>query len=668
MSKIEILSDRQHVIKRPAMYIGSVSKENYEVFIDGKLKTIGYVYGLVKIIEEVLDNSVDEAIRTNFKFANKIDVKLTNTEVTISDNGRGIPQDVVITPEGEETLGPIVAWTRTKAGSNFSNDEQRETGGMNGVGSALTNFFSSLFVGETCDGKNTVTVRCSNGAQFISHTVKSGGKQGTTVKFTPDFSHFGCTEIDENIIAVIRNKVSILSVVFPQIEFRFNNKKFNNSFKTYANMYGPSVVTEVANASICIATSEDGFRQLSYANGLHTPQGGTHIDYIVDGMADELMPMIKRKYKVDVTKARIKEFINAIVLVRNMKNMKFDSQTKVRITNTAGEIKAHLEDLDLKKLARSVLNKDEVIVPIIEAALMRKEAAEKAALTKAQRQANKAKVSKHIKANKSGKEYGTILHITEGDSAIGYLLSVRNQDFHGGYPLRGKGLNTWNKPETEILKNKEMFDLLGITGLRFNEEPFEYVDDKDWIKVVVNDKEFIVNEEDEVFCKTENKWVSAKTLKLDSAKKPKSDYHKHPFIRKTIKSELIDYSYIAIMVDADVDGLGSIYPNMLAFLSNWESMFKHERILFVKTPIIIANKGKDTQWFYNLSEYNACKDKLKGYNIRYIKGLGSLEVDEYERIIQEPVYDKVFLDENYKDLFEMLFGDDADLRKEWMKQ
>jgi DNA gyrase/topoisomerase IV subunit B len=148
-NEIKILSDKEHIIKRSGMYIGSSANEEHERFVFGQFQKIKYVPGLVKIIDEIIDNSIDEAIRTNFQFANKIDVTVSPHLVSVSDNGRGIPQSTVTTPEGEQIPGPVAAWTRPKAGGNFGDDSERKTGGMNGVGSSLTNIFSTVFTGIT---------------------------------------------------------------------------------------------------------------------------------------------------------------------------------------------------------------------------------------------------------------------------------------------------------------------------------------------------------------------------------------------------------------------------------------------------------------------------------------------------------------------------------------
>ena len=101
MTDFKVLSDREHILLRPNMYAGSVSNEIHEQFIKGKWSKLLYTPALVKIINEIIDNSVDEAIRTNFKFANEISVLIDSEKCIVTDNGRGIPQDLIETLEGE---------------------------------------------------------------------------------------------------------------------------------------------------------------------------------------------------------------------------------------------------------------------------------------------------------------------------------------------------------------------------------------------------------------------------------------------------------------------------------------------------------------------------------------------------------------------------------------
>lgn len=602
-NEIKVLSDVEHIKKRSGMYIGSSANEAHERFLFGEYKSVTYVPGLVKLIDEIIDNSVDEAIRTNFKFANKIDVKISNNKVTVSDNGRGIPQAMVVDQTGEEIPGPVAAWTIPKAGGNFGDDAERKTGGMNGVGSSLTNIFSVMFTGVTCDGENEITVRCSNGMENKSWTTRKGKSKGTSVEFIPDFEHFETNTMGEIYNEITLDRLQTLAVVYPDIQFTFNGKKVDGNFKKFAKQFGENVVIqETDNVSMAFATSPDGFRHLTYVNNIHTKNGGHHVECVFDDICEHLLPGIKKKYKgIEVSKARVKECLTMLMFIRDMSNMRFDSQTKERLTSPFGEIRSHIQ-IDAKKIANAILKDEGLIMPIVEAALARKLAAEKAAETKANKKAAKAKVQKHIKANLYGKDADTTLFLTEGDSAIGYLIEVRDRELHGGYPLRGKFMNTWGMSGVDIMKNKEAFDICAITGLTIGDEDISSM----------------------------------------------------------------GYRNIAIMTDADVDGTGSIYPSLLAFFTQWPQLYKEGRVRFVKTPVIIAQIGKEQKWFYDLPEYEVAKDKLPKHSIRYIKGLGSLQKSEYKQMIMNPKYDVVQLPDDWKEQFEMLLGKDPAPRKAWM--
>jgi DNA gyrase/topoisomerase IV subunit B len=119
------LSDIEHTLLRPAIYIGSVNfVEADEFVLNGggsfEKKTVRYVPALLKIVNEIIDNSVDEAVRTSFKHGDKIKITLTDKSICVEDNGRGIPVKKVA---GTDIYMPVMAFTEAKAGSNFSDDE-----------------------------------------------------------------------------------------------------------------------------------------------------------------------------------------------------------------------------------------------------------------------------------------------------------------------------------------------------------------------------------------------------------------------------------------------------------------------------------------------------------------------------------------------------------------
>jgi DNA gyrase/topoisomerase IV subunit B len=600
--QFRILTARQHVRERIGMYMGSASKEEIERFVLGEWKKATYVPALSKMVDEILDNSIDEAIRTNFKFANKINVSINNNEVTVTDNGRGIPQDKVFDEAMQaEILRPVAAWTKVNAGTSF--DDERVTIGTNGVGSAATNFLSKTFTGKTWSNKKSIQLDCKDGADTMK--VKTGSKagSGTEVSFVPDFDLFEVDSLEQlDTIILIEDRLISLQMAFPEIQFSFNKKKIMvNNFKKYTEMFSDTVIMEKTNnLSYFIAPSEDGFRTNSYVNGVNTRQGGTYVDHFMNTIIDSLTVKIKRRHKVEVLKTTIKSGITFVMFARNFVNPKFDSQTKERLTNPIGNIKEHLDICqvrDAEWLAQKILNTPDIIDPIIEAQLAKKLAADRRAATLAQKKLRKVKVAKHISANKDN----ATLKIVEGDSAMGFLLKVRDPDTIGAFPLRGVIMNTWDMKPAEVLKNKELSELVAVLGLD------------------INDPDSVDN---------------------------------------------MTYKYIATLTDADHDGIGHISPLLIAFFYKfWPRLLLENRVQITRTPIMISTKAKDVKWFYTYEDAQEFK-KNSGYHHRYIKGLGSLTEDEYHIIINKPEYDTVTVDD--ASVFQMMFGKDSSLRKEYM--
>jgi DNA gyrase/topoisomerase IV subunit B len=600
-----ILTARQHVRERIGMYMGSSSQEEIERFVMGEWKVARYVPALSKMVDEILDNSIDEAIRTNFKYANKIDVSIKmDNSITVTDNGRGIPQDEIYDETSKEKiLRPVAAWTKVNAGTSF--DDNRVTIGTNGVGSAATNFLSTKFVGKTWRDGKRVEVKCSDGGEHVNVIIKEcGGDSGTEVSFTPDFGLFEVESINQlDTISLVEDRLVGLQMAFPEIAFSFNKKRIKvNDLKKYSALFSEKCVIEKSdNVSFFFAPSEDGFRSNSFVNGVNTRQGGTYVDYIVNGIIDELGVLIKRRHKIEVAKSTIKAGITFVLFARNFTNPKFDSQTKERLTNPMGNVKEHYESAgvkDLLSIAKKVFATPEIIDPIIEAQLAKKLAAEKRAATLAQKGLRKVKVAKHIAANTND----ATLKIVEGDSAMGFLLKVRDPSKVGAYPLRGVIMNTWDMKPSEVLKNKELSELVAVLGLDITNP--NSVDD-------------------------------------------------------------MTYSSIATLTDADHDGIGHISPLLLAFFYKyWPRLFKEKRIKITRTPIMISTKGKETKWFYTYEEANKFKTQEAGWKHRYIKGLGSLQEIEYDKIINDPVYDVVTVDD--AKIFEMMFGKESGPRKEFM--
>lgn len=604
--QFKILTPRDHVRQRIGMYMGSSAREEVDRFVLGKWKRAVYVPALSKMIDEILDNSIDEAIRTNFKYANKIDVSVEGNNVTVSDNGRGIPQEAVFDATTKvQILRPVAAWTRVNAGTSF--DDERVTIGTNGVGSSATNFLSTSFIGKTWQNGNMIVVKCTDGGLKIDVKQKTHAGNGTEVFFTPDFSLFELDSLSElDTVELVQDRLISLQMAFPEITFSFNRKRIQiRDLKKYSEMFaeeGASVIIEKSeNLSFFFASSADGFRTNSFINGVNTRQGGTYVDYIVNNIVDEVVSLIKKKHKVEVAKSVVKNGLTFVMFARNFVNPKFDSQTKERLTNPTGNVREHVEAAsvhDFKYISKKIFAASDIIEPIVAAQVAKKMADDRRDAIVAQKKLKKVKVAKHIAASNPNAH----LALVEGDSAMGFLLKVRDANKLGAYPLRGVIMNTWDMKPADVLKNKELSELVAILGLD------------------INDPDSIDN---------------------------------------------MTYGGIATLTDADHDGAGHISPLIIAFFYKfWPRLLSEKRIHVTRSPIMISTNGKDTKWFFSYDEANDFKAESKGYVHRYIKGLGSLTESEYDRVINDPVLDTITVDDaNY---FQVMFGTDVALRKEIM--
>lgn len=415
----KILSARDHVRSRTGMYLGSTSNEQVPRFVLGKWKSVSYVPALLKMVDEILDNAIDEAIRTKFKHANDITVNVQKNRVTVTDNGRGIPLDKITDTEtGEVLLRPVAAWTRVRAGTSF--DDDRVTIGANGVGSACVNFMSKLFIGKTWSNGRMVEIRSTNGAEDTATIEGKEKGSGTSVEFRPDFSLLGVDNFDAgDHFDLIHDRLNSLQIAFPEIKFKINGKLVKAvNIKQYAELFtdeGSNYVSVSRDDLVFIMTSShDGFRQNGYINGVNTRLGGAYNDYVINGVTEEMIRMIKRKYKVEVNRSTIKSGLTFVLFARNFVNPQYDAQTKERLTSSQSTVREHYNQagsLTFEQIAKKLMSCDDIIEPIVEAQVAKKAAADKRAATLAQKKLRRVKVQKHVAATSKP----ATLFLCEGD-------------------------------------------------------------------------------------------------------------------------------------------------------------------------------------------------------------------------------------------------------------
>lgn len=573
----KVLSDREHALLRCGMYLGSDSLEPMSGIIDYQYQTKHVVPALIKMVEEVVQNSIDESIRTNFKFAKNISLDIQNhlsgTTITVQDDGRGIPQDEI-----DGKARPLLAWTELRAGSNFD-DSTRVGVGANGVGSSLVNIFSSKFTGTTWNNGSVYTVVCSNNMENIKGfkgVFPDATAHGTKVVFEPDLERFKLQEFDTDHISVIGDRLTNWAIQFPQITFTFCGKKIKiKSIKEIGkNFHEDSITVDEQNIKMVFCTSgaSEEFRLLSYVNGISIKNGGTHVDYIMNKIIENIRAAIKKKHKFDVLPNQIRQHLLFASWISGFPAPKFDSQSKERITNSTLEISSLLSGIDFEKIAKQIIGTASIVDPMIAAILFKQEMKEARELEQKKKSARDSRVANHIAATDTNAE-NKIIFLAEGLSALANFIATRDSKTMGAFPLKGKPLNIHGRRPLEIMKNVELANIMRIIGLELGEP--------------------------------------AKNLK---------------------------YGKIAIFSDRDLDG-HAVYCLLLKFFSLWPELFTEGRIHRVMTPLFYCTKGKQSKIFYSVGDYLA--EKLDGWKIDRYKGLGSMPEEVYSECINNPVMEKV---------------------------
>ena len=618
--KYQKLSEREHVLQRPGMYIGStITETSNQYVLEGNKfiqKEMRWNGGFIKIFDEILMNSIDESKRQGTLLNTiKVDVDKYEGTISVHDNG-GMPVKLM---EGTKEYIPVVCFSNLRAGSNFDDTEQRTGVGTNGLGSVCTNIFSTLFEIETADGKNKLSTYWQDNMSTRSVVKVSKTIQHyTRVTYTPDLKRFGMDCIDNDTVKLIEKRVYEVAGCNPNLNVYFNGKKIQiNSFKDYCNMYLPEggllIYDENKDWQIGVSVSPTGgFTHVSYVNTVYTYDGGTHCEHILNQIIPYLREKINKKYKTDILPSQIKNhlflFVNSTVY-----NPMFDSQSKTKLIsdqkNFGTEIK--LTEKFLKQIYNS-----EVTNSITDWLDQKKNADEKKAERILNSSLSKIKVNKYIDCKWSGTNKKNLcrLVLTEGDSAMCAFRKFRNPDTDCGMPLKGKSLNVRDLPKSKVMENEEIKAVMSIMGLKFGEDPIRFTS-------------------------------SGKVIEDNTR-----------------------IGEIHIYTDADVDGscCAALIVNYLQ--KYWPSLFKALKVARVETPILIAKnkKTKKETWFYYDKEYKEwCeKNDLKNYDIQYLKGLGSLNDSQSKEIYQNPHLYYYELDENSEQSLIDWFGKDSTPRKE----
>ena len=468
---IQILSDIAHVLKRPGMYCGNINEEVRSTYIyeNGTIvqKDIPQIPALLKLFDEICSNSLDEAIRTNFKYATKIkiDFEPNSGKVTVEDNGRGLPIEL---DTQFKKWTPELIFTHLKSGSNFDDTNNDMVVGQNGVGGSLVPIFSKKFKIDTANGHKSYTQTIENHIELIHKpTVGDSSKNYTIITYEPDYDYFKVSdEVKENLSSLYYKRIKDLAFCYPEISFTFGKEKISvPKLKEFVSqIHDVYEANEVDGGRIAIFCSETEFQQMSFVNGSNTTKGGTHIDYAMPKIIEYIRAFLKKKHKLDVKPIDIKSRMFLLLSIR-MSNPRFDSQIKTELTSP-NNFKTLIDELLSEKFLKSILTNDEIILPIVEAYKLKLQVKENIDLKKLNQNKKKLRIDKYYPA--VGDK--TYIVLCEGDSALGFVQPALGRSIYSYFPLKGKPLNSLEVKLSKIMENDEIKNIISILNLRMDKD------------------------------------------------------------------------------------------------------------------------------------------------------------------------------------------------------
>ena len=468
-SSIKSLDWKQHIRKRPGMYIGKTG--------NGSSPDDG-IYILIK---EVLDNSIDEHI---MGFGNKIVVKRNENIISIRDFGRGIPLGKV-----EDCVSKI------NTGGKYDSEVFKKSVGLNGVGIKAVNALSEKFKIKSFRDKKEICLDFSKGdKKIISEITSSNEVNGTYVEFLADETIF---KKYKYIDKFIEEQIMYYAYLNSGLTILFNGNKYKSKnglkdlleekTKNYRVIYPPIHIKE-EDIEVAITHSGNyGEEHYSFVNGQHTMHGGTHLAAFKESFVRTVRDFFKKDFDVSDIRASI-----VTALSVRLQNPVFESQTKNKLGSldmgpNGPTIKIFINNF-LKTKLDNFLHKNPQVAELILKKILQSEKERKdiAGIKKLAKQKTK-KANLHNKKLRDCKYHfndtktsedlknSTMLFITEGDSASGSITKTRNVKSQAVFSLRGKPLNSFGLTKKIVYQNEE-FNLLqhalniedGIDGLRYN--------------------------------------------------------------------------------------------------------------------------------------------------------------------------------------------------------
>ena len=622
-NQIQVLEGLEAVRKRPGMYIGSTGPK-----------------GLHHLVYEIVDNAIDEALAG---YCTEIEVEILSGDIIrVTDNGRGIPTG--IHPK-EKISAATVVYTILHAGGKFGGGGYKVAGGLHGVGASVVNALSEYLELTVYDGKHIHFQRFDRGN--YSEPLKIIGdtdKTGTSVLFKPDPEIFQETTVFdyETLLKRLREQAFLnagIKIIFTdkrnESEPVGETLHYEGGIRQFVeHIHKTRGVTPLSEEVIYVNGMEgDTFAEialqyndtyndliLSFANNIHTPDGGTH----ETGFKNALTKVInnygkKFGYLKDDDKLLgddVREGLTAIVSVK-LTNCEFEGQTKGRLGNP--EVRPFVDKIVTEKLMNFFEENPTVAKAIFDKSVQAQKAREAAKKARELTRRKSALESSSLPgklADCSERDASlTEIYIVEGDSAGGSAKEGRDRKYQAILPLWGKMLNVEKARIDKVYGNEKLMPVVTALGTSIGED-------------------------------------------FDLSK--------------------LRYGKVIIMADADVDG-SHIRTLLLTFFFRFmRPLIEEGHIYLAQPPLFKVARGKQVRYAFSDAERDQYISELSGennlkVNVQRYKGLGEMDPEQLWETTMDPerrTMIKVTMEDAVKadEIFTILMGDKVAPRKEFIEK
>ncbi len=619
-SQIQVLEGLEAVRKRPGMYIGSTGPR-----------------GLHHLVYEIVDNSIDEAL-AGYCTHIEVDI-LPNNVISVRDNGRGIPVGI------NEKLGlptVTVVLTVLHAGGKFGGSGYKVSGGLHGVGSSVVNALSEWLEVEISREGKVFSQRFERGVA-VSDLAVTGTSDcdGTLIRFKADAEIF--TETTEYEFEVLQKRLREQAFLNAGLKITLSDLRdadntvsqeycYEGGISSFVDFMNKTRGYQVLHDNVIHIALEDGDSTaevalqyndsyneniISFANNIHTVDGGTHENSFKNGVTRILNDYARRHNMLKDNDANLKgddvrEGLTAVISVK-LKDAQFEGQTKAKLGNTSmGTLITQLLNEKLAPyleenpaVGKAVLEKSINAARVREAAQKARELARKKSGLAATRMPEKLADCIWRDAER------TELYIVEGDSAGGSAIQGRDRNFQAILSMWGKMLNVEKARLDKVYGNEKLIPIILALGCGIGDD-------------------------------------------FDLSK--------------------LRYGKVIIMADADVDG-SHIRTLLLTFFFRYmRPLIEEGHVYIAQPPLFKVSKGKQVRYAFSDEERDAFIAELGGNaDIQRYKGLGEMDPEQLWETTMDPAFrtmlrvelsDAAAADET----FSILMGDKVEPRRDFIER